>query len=234
MIRRAEAGGEDILMGKMDTSHAASFLVLLLALVFLLQPASAGNTLIVEGRIGAQTVPVADFSAFPTSGPLPLTVQFTDGSTGTIIAWSWEYRRNSGPWKQFATKQSPSFTFSTPGTYDIRLKVTGPGGSDEQVKAGYITVQEPARRPVARFTQDQYTGKAPLTVHFKDRSLNSPDSYSWQFGDGSTSKDQNPSHTYTRAGLFLVRLRVSNSAGSDTAADVVVVLPGWWRWGFPS
>jgi PKD repeat protein len=221
-------------MGKMDTSHAASFLTLLLALVFLLQPASAGNTLIVEGKIVPQTVPVADFSAFPTSGPLPLTVQFTDGSTGTIDSWSWQYRRNRGFWTAFDGTQNPSFIFRIAGTYDIRLMVTGPGGSDEEVKAGYITVQEPIRRPVARFTQDRYSGKAPLTVHFKDRSLNSPDSFSWQFGDGSTSKDQDPSHTYTRAGVFLVRLHVSNNAGSDTAAGVVVVLPEWWRWGFPS
>jgi PKD repeat protein len=233
MTTPAETGKENIPVCNVE-NRVASILALLLALTVLLQPVSGGNTLTVEGKIGPATVPVADFSAVPTSGPRPLNVQFTDASTGTIAAWSWEFRRNGGPWKQFATAQNPPFTFKSAGTYDIRLTVTGPGGTDKEVKSGYITVGEPVRRPVARFTQDRYVGKPPLTVHFTDRSLNGPTSFFWQFGDGSTSGDQNPSHTYKTAGVHLVRLRVSNSAGSDTAAQVVVVLPGWWRWGFPS
>ena len=99
--------------------------------------------------------------ARPTSGPVPLTVQFTDSSTGTIKAWSWEYRRNGGPWIRFATVQNPFFTFRTAGTYDIRLIVTGPWGMDGKVKPRYITVLEPARGPIAMFTQNRYAGKVP-------------------------------------------------------------------------
>jgi PKD repeat protein len=125
--------------------------------------------------------------------------------------------------------KDPAFTFRTSGVYDIRLTVTGPMGSDEEIKPVYITTTEPVRRPIARFTQDQHVGRVPLTVHFTDRSLNEPTSYLWQFGDGSTSDIRNPSHTYTRPGFYLARLRVSNSAGSDTAVGIVVVFHGWWR-----
>ena len=202
---------------------------LLVSIAFLLQPASAGDTLTVVGEIMPGSGMAAAFSAYPTSGTAPLTVQFTDASTGTVTARSWEYRRGGCPWTRFSTKKNPSFTFRTSGTYDIRLTVTGPMGSDEERKDGCITVQEPVRPPVARFAQDRYAGKAPLTVQFEDRSLNGPTSYRWWFGDGSTSQDRAPSHTYRSPGAYVVRLRVSNSAGSDTAAGFVVVLPGWWR-----
>jgi len=204
-------------------------LFLLISLAFLLQPVLAGNTLTVTGEIASPSPLRADFSASPATGPSPLTVQFTDASIGVVTVRVWEYRWNGGPWRQFASSKNPSFTFRSPGTYDIRLTVTGPAGSDDEVKAGYITVLEPVFRPVARFAQDRNIGNAPLTVHFTDRSLNNPASYVWQFGDGSTSGEENPSHTYTRPGVYLVRLRVSNSTGSDTATSIVVVLPGWWR-----
>ena len=220
---------EVLSVGATTTKSITISFTLLLSMAFLLQPVLAGNTLTVTGEIPPPSLLKADFSASPTLGPPPLSVQFTDASTGTITSRSWEYRWNGGPWRQFASSKNPSFTFRSPGTYDIRLTVTGPAGFDDEVKASYITVLEPVVRPVARFAEDRNIGNAPLTVHFTDRSLNNPALYVWQFGDGSTSREKNPSHTYTRPGVYLVRLRVSNNAGSDTAAGLVVVLPGWWR-----
>ncbi len=77
--------------------------------------------------------------------------------------------------------------------------------------------------PVALFTQNKYFGRAPLTVKFTDRSLYNPTRYSWNFGDGSTSGEQNPRHTYTRNGLYIVRLTVTNDGGSDTTYGAVLV-----------
>lgn len=225
---------EEIPVACLQVRPIAVVPVLLVSIAFLLQPASAGDTLTVVGEITPGVGPVAAFSAYPTSGTAPFTVQFTDASTGTVTAQSWEYRRGEGPWTRFSTKTNPSLTFRTGGTYDIRLTVTGPMGSDEERKDDCITVQEPVRPPVARFAQDRYAGKAPLTVQFEDRSLNSPTSFRWWFGDGGTSQDRTPSHTYRSPGAYVVRLRVSNSAGSDTATSVVVVIPGRWQWAFPS
>ncbi len=79
--------------------------------------------------------PAAEFSASPTTGTAPLTVSFTDESTGAINTWSWSFGDGGT-----STEQSPSYTYSDAGIYDVSLEVTGPGGSDTETKFDYITV----------------------------------------------------------------------------------------------
>jgi len=174
--------------------------------------------------VSKQLAPLAQFIAKPTSGTAPLTVKFTDQSTNNPTSWKWELRKGSGSWVQFATTKNPSYSFQSAGTYSIRLTAANKGGSDDETKTGYITVKAPLKPPVARFTQDIYIGRAPLTVHFTDRSLNNPTSYFWQFGDGSTSSDKNPYHTYTQPGFYIIRERVSNTAGSATASGGILMI----------
>ena len=70
--------------------------------------------------------------------------------------------------------------------------------------------------PVASFIITNSSGTAPLAVQFTDTSANSPTSWLWSFGDGRTSRSQNPSHIYTNAGTYTVMLTVTNGAGSNT------------------
>jgi hypothetical protein len=72
--------------------------------------------------------------------------------------------------------------------------------------------------PLADFVADITSGNAPLTVQFMDQSIGSRTTYSWNFGDGSISSEQNPSHEYTTTGDFAVTLTVSGPGGSDTEA----------------
>ncbi len=72
--------------------------------------------------------------------------------------------------------------------------------------------------PVADFTADITFGELPLVVQFTDLSLNIPESWSWDFGDGNFSSEQNPVHEYTTPGLYTVSLTVTNPAASDTHA----------------
>jgi len=194
--------------------------------------ANAGgrDTAVKQNYITVNPVPApkAAFSGIPTSGPAPLKVQFTDQSTNEPTSWVWEYKKESGSWTQFSTEKNPLFIFVTAGRYSIRLTVANAGGSDTITKPNLITVLEPVHPPVAIFTQDRYIGNVPLTIHFTDRSLNDPAIWEWQFGDGGTSPERNPVHTYTHPGIYLTRERVSNAAGSDTAYGAVVVLGGWW------
>ena len=83
--------------------------------------------------------PTAAFSGTPTSGSYPLAVQFTDASTNEPTSWSWSFGDGGT-----STAQSPSHTYTAAGTYTVTLTATNAGGSDDEVKAGYITVTEPS------------------------------------------------------------------------------------------
>src|SRR5690606_36184360 len=77
--------------------------------------------------------------------------------------------------------------------------------------------------PVAKFTTNVSEGYAPLTVQFNDNSENAI-SFNWEFGDGTTSTDKNPIHTYSTAGIYTVNLTVSNENGSDSKSATINVL----------
>jgi PKD repeat protein len=73
--------------------------------------------------------------------------------------------------------------------------------------------------PEAAFVSNATDGTVPMTVQFIDESTNSPTSWLWSFGDGSTSAIKNPTHTYTTAGTYTVTLTATNSAGSSTVTE---------------
>ena len=76
--------------------------------------------------------------------------------------------------------------------------------------------------PTSSFTSSVTSGQAPLEVSFTDTSTGSPTSWAWDFGDGATSTERNPAHTFTAAGEFTVRLIASNAAGAGTTATRTV------------
>jgi PKD repeat protein len=73
--------------------------------------------------------------------------------------------------------------------------------------------------PVASFTATPDTGAAPLTVVFADTSTGTVSHWYWEFGDGSTSQLQNPTHIYASDGTYTVSLWVSGAGGSDGPAE---------------
>ena len=81
--------------------------------------------------------PHADFTATPTSGIAPLTVEFTDQSAGSIDSWSWDF---DGDGSVDSTERNPSFTYANPGRYTVSLTVEGPAGSDAEVKSDFVNV----------------------------------------------------------------------------------------------
>lgn len=167
--------------------------------------------------------PVAAFSATPTAGIAPLTVQFTDLSEGAISSWSWTFGDGGT-----SSQQNPSHTYKVEGLFTVKLTVSGSEGASTETKTNLIFVQS-IGTPQADFKATPQTGTAPLTVRFTDLSepVDLIDSWLWDFGDGATSRDQNPSHNYRRDGFFSVRLTVSNSAGADSEAktNLINILP---------
>jgi len=162
--------------------------------------------------------PVADFGATPVSGNLPLAVTFQDLSTGNPTTWSWNFGDGGA-----SSEQNPHHTFTRAGIYTVSLTVINAFGRDTKTKSGYINTGIP---PTADFTSTARTGLSPLSVKFTDASKGGPTSWSWNFGDGSTSTDRNPTHVYTSAGTFTVALTATNPYGSDTATKVGYVIAG--------
>ena len=80
----------------------------------------------------------------------------------------------------------------------------------------------------AEFKASRTSGPPPLIVNFTDQSTGEITLWSWDFGDGSTSTVQNPTHTYEEPGSYTVSLTVSGTGGSDTKtkADHISVREG--------
>jgi len=157
--------------------------------------------------------PVAQFTANTTHGPAPLTVAFTDLSTGSPYLWTWNFGDGNS-----SNQQNPTHVYDSPGTYTVHLSVRNAGGTDTETKINYITVTEPS--PRAEFVADVTSGSAPLTVAFTDLSTGSPFEWTWNFGDGDSSDQQNPVHIYDLPGEYTVALTVRNTIGTDTETKI--------------
>lgn len=103
-----------------------------------------GNTLTIKSANGKAVLTYkkdgsslsADFSAEPTSGQAPLTVQFQNKSTGDITSYLWDFGDG-----QTSTSKNPSHTYQNAGAYTVKLTVTGTGGSDTKARTNYINVK---------------------------------------------------------------------------------------------
>jgi PKD repeat protein len=160
--------------------------------------------------VAAPPAPVANFT-FSSNG---LTVLFTDASTGSPTSYHWQFGDGSE-----STDKSPTHTYTSAATYPVMLIVTNAGGQSS--KSEFVTVSLGAA-PQAAF-DFQVVGQQ---ANFVDRSTGSPTSWSWIFGDGGSSAQQNPIHTYTVAGPYTVSLTVRNSAGETNTSKVVTIAAG--------
>jgi gliding motility-associated-like protein len=159
---------------------------------------------------------VADFNSNVISGCAPLNVTFRDQSTGNPISWNWDFGGGN-----LSNLQNPVMTFSTPGVYSVTLVVRNGNGTNGITKTNYITVNP---SPTIAFIASHTTGCIPTTIQFTDNTTPGTGgiaSWNWDFGDGNTSTQQNPSNQYTTAGFYTVALRAVNSAGCESQVAYV-------------
>ncbi|RYZ23154.1 MAG: PKD domain-containing protein [Chitinophagaceae bacterium] len=181
------------------------------------------DTLVRTSYIRMQ-LPSLQVSGTPVSGCAPQTItpQATAGAGERILSYDWDFGDGS-----HSALAAPQHVYTQNGTYALRLTVTLAGGCTQT-----ITVPAAVRvyqKPQAAFTFTPPVSCAREGVAFHDASTGteSATTYAWSFGDGATSAEQHPGHTYGNAGLFSVQLIVANGTCSDTARlnDTVRILP---------
>jgi PKD repeat protein len=162
--------------------------------------------------------PEADFVGAPRSGTAPLGVQFTGTLTGVVTVYRW----NFGDGGASTSTLNPSHIYNSAGSFGVALIITGPGGTLQQMKANYITVNPPTGAPTATFLATPLSGKGPLVVTFTATTSGTVDTMLWSFDDGTTSTiSPTVVHTYSyRAGGFAPNLVVSNTFGAYTYATL--------------
>jgi parallel beta-helix repeat protein len=118
----------------------------------------ANGVIVDPGGPGVPPAPTADFSATPTGGAAPLTVQFSDESTGEISSWLWDFGDGGT-----AIDQNPTHTYMYAGRYTVILTVTGPGGA--KTASSTITIMSAAEvSPTASFSSS-YLHISPQQVY---------------------------------------------------------------------
>jgi gliding motility-associated-like protein len=155
----------------------------------------------------------ADFSASTTEGCNPVSVEFTDQSSGNVTSYEWDFGNGNT-----STKADPGATYVNAGVYNVTLVVRNGNQSDTITKTNLIEVYEP---PESGFQATPKQGCLPLDVNFQeDAKLGDAPirDYIWDFGDGGSSSGANPGHRYRQEGTFSVSLIVRDTNGCQ---DVV-------------
>jgi len=163
--------------------------------------------------ITVKPVVLADFSFSPTNPTVATSVQFTDKSTGNITSWSWKFGDGAT-----STQKNPVHTYSAAGSYNVTLTVSDGMTSNSMTQT--ITVKA---NILADFTYSPSSPVVGQEIQFLDNSQGAPTSWQWDFGDGAKSTSKNPTHTYSQAGTFNVKLTVSDGVNPNTTTKSVSV-----------
>lgn len=178
------------------------------------------DTLIMTDLITIYALPDADFIADITSGCVPMTVNFSDlSSPGDAPISNWEWIFGDGG---YSFGQNPTYTYTTAGSnaYTVQLNIEDTNScTATHIISTYIFVSEIPDIQISADIQNYCSGD--IDIHFSDLSVvvGNIVSWSWDFGDGTTSTNQNPVHNYNSLGTFDIILTVENEygcVGTDT------------------
>jgi len=176
--------------------------------------------------ITVNPTPIADFFTIDTLGCAPFHVQFTDNSNpgvgASIVGRTW-YFGDGGT----STSLNPSHIFTLPGNYAVNLQVINnfgcQGTASLKTKTGYIVVTPGV---IPDFSDSLSSSCKPPTTAYFNNQTTGPGiiSYTWRYGDGSTSLLPNPNHTYIANGLYPVTLIATSSLGCIDSVTIPITI----------
>lgn len=151
----------------------------------------------------------ASFAVSSSAGCNPMSVAFNDSSLN-VINWQWDFGDGTT-----STQQNPAHTYTVDGIYPVTLIVESTYGCFDTLTLDSAVSVLTSR---AGISADTMVGCVPLVVGFKDNSLNAVQ-WQWDFGDNTTSTNQNPAHIYSQPGNYSVQLI---SVNANNCADTAV------------
>jgi len=137
------------------------------------------------------------------------TIQFTSTSSGPVSSWSWTFGDGS-----ISSVENPTHTYTSDGVYNPTLTVQSAAGQSDVFSSQDTKIY--VGPPIAGLTFFPGEGTATYTVGFLDGSIGEPSGWYWEFGDGSISVSQNPSHAYSIPGTYTPQLTVYNPIGTPS------------------
>ncbi len=146
-----------------------------------------------------EVMPVANFSADGTFVEPRQVISFYNHSSDYDYV-EWNFGDGS-----FSSEVNPAHWYASPGVYTVSLTVFNGNGSNQRIL--YITVDY--EDPYASFSTDYIDYEPGEVVSFVNNSSNARE-YIWDFGDGITSNDINPTHYYKKEGIYTVSLSAIN------------------------
>ncbi len=175
---------------------------------------TSGIAILLPGHAG----PVASFTSDVSFGNAPLTVHFSDTSIGDPVEWEWQFGDGS-----LSHDQNPTKEFTDSRDYQVQLTV-----KNSQGQSSVINVISVGTKLEAKFSFSPSSIDAASSVKFKDQSEGSPESWEWNFGDGSgTSTEQNPEYLYNipnpNGYEISLTVRRGNETSTYTSPDRVKV-----------
>ncbi|MFT7603637.1 MAG: PKD repeat protein, partial [Saprospiraceae bacterium] len=172
------------------------------------------DTLILEDVINIGNA--VQFTHSPNQGCEDLSVSFTNTSFPWVTDIQWDFGDGN-----FSTATSPTHIYTDPGCYIVTLSALAGDCTEDYTLTECIEVFP---LPAINFVNDNPIGcVVPHQVSF-DAFSNTATNYSWNFGDGSTSTLENPSHTFTNFGTYLVNLEVADSNGCiNSFTDIIEI-----------
>ncbi len=184
-----------------------------------LKVTDGGKTSTATTTITVHKLPIADFTASPTTGCVPMNVSFTDKSDpveGTIYKYLWDF--GDGHTKNDINLGSTSNTYMSSGKYGVELTVTNSFGCESKPTTKTDLVTTNPQVTASFLSQKTTLCTTAETVSFTNNSSvteGTLTSYSWNFGDGTSSTDKSPIHIYATKGIYTVTL-TANSDKSCT------------------
>ncbi len=167
---------------------------------------------VVVGTVTASCA--AAFYYYPDSANQNI-INFFDFSSGNPNSWSWNFGDGTS-----SNLQNPSHTYTANGTYVVTLNIASANCSDSTSQSIVVGVVSPSCAASFYYYPDSANQNM---INFFDFSSGNPNSWSWNFGDGTTSSLQNPVHTYSSTGSYTVTLYISSANCSDSISQVVTL-----------